>query len=375
MAKTSVILETAVTVDHRPEAPVVESRCPQSTRLWVIDPLRDPRWLELIRKHSAASVFHSREWLSALHLAYGYESVVYTHCEPSAELTSGTVFCKVRSWLTGRRLVSLPFSDHCDPLVKDSAELDSSLLAVGKSVDRGEWNYCEVRPVRFEPGDSTRLGLSDRYCLHAIDLRPSMSAIFRNFHKSSVQRKIRRAEREALTYEEGNSERLFRHFYKLLVTTRRRQHVPPQPMKWFRSLMACFGVKLKFRVAFKNGLPIASILTLNYKNTVTYKYGCSDSRFHPLGGMALLFWNTIQQAKAAGYETLDLGRSDSGNQGLTTFKEHWGGIRSELSYWRYPNHPRSDESAWKRMTAERFVKASPDRLLIAAGQLCYRHIG
>jgi hypothetical protein len=329
----------------------------------------------LITKHPAASVFHSLEWLSALHLAYGYEPVVYTHCQPYVELTSGIVFCTVKSWLTGRRLVSLPFSDHCDPLVESAEEFDHLLLPVREAVDAREWDYCEVRPVRFEPGDLTQLGLSDRYCLHAIDLRPSIGAIFRNFHKNSVQRKIRRAEREALTYEEGNSERLLRHFYKLLVITRRRQHLPPQPMKWFRSLMACFGSNLKIRVAFKNGLPIAGILTLNYKNTVTYKYGCSDARFHPLGGMALLFWNTIQQAKAAGYETLDLGRSDSGNHGLTAYKEHWGGIRSSIFYWRYPNRPRSHESSWKRMTAERFVRASPDRLLVAAGQLCYRHIG
>jgi hypothetical protein len=370
-----VILETVASNECWQKSAVVSSQRANSDRLWVIDPLQDPRWLELIKKHSAASVFHSREWLSALHSAYGYEPVVYTNCAPSAELTSGIVFCKVRSWLTGRRLVSLPFSDHCDPLVESPAEFDDLLSRGRESVDSGDWDYCEVRPVGFEPGHSTLLGLSDRYSLHTIDLRPSIGAIFRTFHNNSVRRKIRRAEREALTYEEGNSERLLGYFYKLLVTTRRRQRLPPQPMTWFRSLMASFGVNLKIRIAFKNGLPIASILTLHYKNTVTYKYGCSDSRFHPLGGMALLFWNTIQQAKAAGCETLDLGRSESSNHGLVTFKEHWGGIRSGLFYWRYPNHPRSHESSWKRMTAERFVKASSDRLLVAAGQLCYRHIG
>ena len=43
--------------------------------------------------------------------------------------------------------------------------------------------------------------------------------------------------------------------------------------------MASFGDKLKFRVAFKDGAPIASILTLDYKDTVTFKYGCSDARW------------------------------------------------------------------------------------------------
>ena len=164
-------------------------------------------------------------------------------------------------------------------------------------------------------------------------------------------------------------------FAELLVATRRRQHLPPQPVKWFRSLMATFGANLRIRVAFKNGVPIASILTLDHKKTVTYKYGCSDARLHPLGGMAFLFWNTIQQAKAAGYEKLDLGRSDKSNEGLTAFKEHLGGIRFSLYYWRYPNRLHSHESLWVRTIARRVIKAAPDRLLAAMGNMFYRHIG
>jgi hypothetical protein len=88
-----------------------------------LDPLRDARWPALIKRHIAASVFHSAEWLSALKLAYGYEPVVYATCRPSVELTSGIVFCKVKSWLTGRRLVSIPFSNHCDSLVRPPRSL------------------------------------------------------------------------------------------------------------------------------------------------------------------------------------------------------------------------------------------------------------
>lgn len=346
-----------------------------SSGLFALDPLRDERWRKLVHGHPAASVFHSTEWLSALRLAYGYEPVVYTNGDPSSQsIASGIVFCKVRSWLTGRRLVSVPFSDHCDPLVESSAELDDLLLRVRESVRGGEWQYGEVRPLRFEPGAATRFGQSNQYLWHVIDLRPGIEGIFRNLH-SSVRRRIRRAEREALTYEEGNSEHLLGQFYKLVVATRRRQHLPPQPIRWFRSLIASLGSNLTIRVASKDGLPIASILTLNHKKTITYKYGCSDARMHPLGGVALLLWNTIQQAKAAECETLDLGRTDTGNEGLADFKEHWGGVRSELRYWRYPGRPGPHTSLVKRGIVAGIVKAAPDRVLIAAGNLLYRHIG
>jgi lipid II:glycine glycyltransferase (peptidoglycan interpeptide bridge formation enzyme) len=283
------------------------------------------------------------------------------------------VFCKVKSWLTGRRLVSLPFSDHCDPLVDTQADFDSFLSAARKDVDDRKWDYCEFRPVGFAHG-LNMAGQSARYYWHVIDLRPTNAAIVTKFHHS-VRRKIRRAEREALFYDEGNSERLLGQFYKLLVTTRRRHHLPPQPVKWFRSLMVVFGEKLKIRVAYKGDTPIASILTLDHKNTVTYKYGCSDARFHSLGGVALVLWNTIQRAKTTGFEKLDLGRSDISNDGLTTFKERWGGLRGDLSYWRYPNRSISHESIGTRMFVGRIVKSAPDPMLIAMGNWLYRHIG
>src|SRR5690242_12893147 len=83
-----------------------------------INPLVDDRWPEFIGRHPNASVFHSRGWLSALQSTYGYEPLAFTTSAPSEELKNALLFCVVRSWLTGSRLVSLPFSDHCDPLVE-----------------------------------------------------------------------------------------------------------------------------------------------------------------------------------------------------------------------------------------------------------------
>src|SRR5215472_17039235 len=81
-----------------------------------IDPLRDLRWAEFVERHPRASVFHTPGWLKALRRTYGYEPVVYTTSSPKADLNDGLVLCRIRSRITGHRLVSLPFSDHCEPL-------------------------------------------------------------------------------------------------------------------------------------------------------------------------------------------------------------------------------------------------------------------
>ncbi|MGA8762909.1 MAG: GNAT family N-acetyltransferase [Candidatus Sulfotelmatobacter sp.] len=340
-----------------------------------IDPLRDPRWAAVVESHPRASVFHSTNWLRALRTVYGYDSVTITTCGPESRLTDGLVFCRIKSWVTGRRLVSLPFSDHCEPLIDSREGFDRMLMHLKRQVDLEKWKYVEIRPVLYEPTSPMQLGRSNLYLLHRLDLRPSEENLIRNFHKDCVQRKIRRAEREKLQYEEGASEALLQRFYRLLVMTRRRQGLPPQPVKWFRGLIAAFGKDLKIRVASKDGTAVASILTLSHKKTMVYKYGCSDAAFNKLGGMAFLFWRTIQGAKDDGFEELEMGRSDVDNEGLITFKERWGASGTPISYWTYPRQGARFPSAWQKKLARRVVHRVPDLALETAGKLLYKHIG
>ncbi len=340
-----------------------------------IDPLTDERWSNLVDNDPRSSIFHTTGWLRALRNVYGYEPVLMTTSSPAAPLTNGAVFCRIKSWLTGSRLVSLPFSDHCEPLVRNEKELDSLLIHMRRNVDAAKWKYAEIRPITFEPGSGTKYSKHLSYCFHRLDLTPGIDQVFRRFHKDCVQRKIRRAEKEKLMYEAGNSDALLEKFYRLMVATRRRKALPPQPLQWFQGLMAEFGEDFQIRVASCGNLPVASIITLTHKKSMTYKYGCSDIAFNKLGGMAMLLWKAIQDAKSAGCEQLDLGRSDSDNLGLIAFKDHWGAASTVLSYWTYPQQPESclkfgGNSALKQITA-----LAPKKMLTMIGRILYKHIG
>jgi lipid II:glycine glycyltransferase (peptidoglycan interpeptide bridge formation enzyme) len=343
--------------------------------VYEINPLHDSRWEALVKSHPQASVFHSTRWLKALQAAYGYEPLVVTTCSPDSALTNGLVFCRVNSWLTGRRFVSLPFSDHCEPLVNHSDELGCLLGHMKRYVGVGRCRYIEIRPLSCQPGSQTGLAKSVVYSLHRLDLSKSPQELFRQFHKDCIQRKIRRAERENLQYEEGASEDLLQKFYRLVVMTRRRQHLPPQPLDWFRSLIEAFGADLKIRTASKDGVAVASILTLSHNKSMVYKYGCSNAAFNNLGGTPLLFWKTIQEGKKGGFEELDMGRSSIDNPGLIAFKEHWGAVGTAITYWTYPHRQVESPTGWKSSIAKKVVSAAPDVALETVGKLLYRHIG
>jgi hypothetical protein len=344
-----------------------------------VNPLSDPRWDTLVARHPKASVFHQRAWLEALHRTYAYEPLVFTTSSPSAELKNGILFCHVDSWLTGHRLVSLPFSDHCEPICDSIEEMETLIGQSQAFVNSRRWRYLELRPMDEQFAEiafATGLEPAGRYFLHMIDLRPSPEEIFHGFNKDSVQRRVTRADRAGLLEKCGNSDDLLRDFYDLLVMTRGRHHLPPQPYAWFQNLVNCQGKSLEIRLAYKDQKPIAGILTLRFGTTTHFKYGCSDARFNKFGATPWLLWKAIAAAKSQGALAFDMGRTQDNNAGLLAFKNNWALGNRQLNYWRGPAGSSSEiTEGWKLGLAKRVFSHLPHGLLVMSGKLMYRHIG
>ena len=344
--------------------------------IYELDPLTDSRWPELLSWHPQASIFHTREWLEALYRAYGYRPIAFT-TSSGKDLANGMVFCQVQSWITGRRMVSVPFSDHCQPLAK-SSELQAILEYLQSHRKKKRFQYIELRPLTLDGGveQNTDFANSEKFSFQKIDLSPGTETIYRRFHDSCIRRKIKRAGRESLTYESGRSDELLKKFRHLLLLTRRRHKLPPQPSSWFHNLAQCLGDRITFHLLSKDSIPVASIVTLTYEKTLTYKYGCSDAQFNNLGGTPDLFWKVIQQAKEVGVTDFDLGRSDYSDPGLIAFKEHLGAVTSELRYYRNPAPgPKKESAKTETSFARQALSRLPDPLLAGAGELLYRHLG
>jgi hypothetical protein len=341
-----------------------------------IDPLTDSRWLGFLRRSPCASVFHTSGWLKAVHMTYGHQPVALSVLAPDGDLLSAIVFCRVSSWFTGQRLISVPYSDHCDPLVASAADLESLLSAFEERARKQGCKYVELRPASALPPIQSDWKRSREFYLHRLDLRAGPDALFRGFHRDCIQRRIRHAEKEGITIQAGNDSGSVKTFYELVLQTRRRHGLPPQPRAWFKNLMECMGDAATIRLAFHGDEPIAGILTLQHGKSLYYKYGASEARRHRFGAMPYLFWDAIQDAIGRGLEELDLGRSDCDDEGLITFKERWNPARSALSYLRSPSDAPQHvyDGIWRSALARGACRYMPDECLVGLGNLFYRHV-
>ena len=346
-----------------------------------LDPIRDPRWSDFVQSHPRSSVFHTVGWLEALRRTYGFAPVAYTTARPGSSLEAGIPFCEVSSWLTGRRLVSLPFSDHCEPLAERTEDLEDILASARADAHARSWRYVQIRPMAVSLSAFERSGFrNETPFLHfQLDLRPDLDTLFGRI-KKNLRYDIRRAERSDLRYVIGRDAQFVAAYYRLHVMTRSTQGVPPQPLAWFRNLADCLGEMLDVHLLLRDGTPIAGLVTILYRGQLMWKYSASDPVRDRAGMGKSLMWRSICVARERGATSLDMGRCDPENVGLAEFKTRWGARRSEVSYLRYPeatadrlpaDRPRSQ---WVAGAAKSIIPRLPPSLLAMAGRLAYRHV-
>lgn len=349
------------------------------TRFEQIDPVSDPRWPEFLQRHPGASVFHTPSWLRCLRQTYSYEPVAFTSSRAGEPLRDGIACCKVKGWLGRPRLVSLPFSDHVEPLVSSHDNMREVLSFMADATTKGNWSSVEIRPPHSINGAAASAAFGDgqRFVLHTLDLEPGLETLFKNLNKDSTRRKIQKAQREGMKYDEGRSDEHLRQFFHMCVITRRRKALPPPPLAWFRNLINAFGDDLKIRIAKTPGGELAgAILTLRFKNSMVFKYGASNPAFHNLGTMPFLLWHAIEDAKSCGCTKFDFGRSEIENPGLIRFKDHFGAQQTDFTHKVFPStawEPGADN--WQLKFAKKVFARLPDSALILAGKLIYPYIG
>ncbi len=196
-----------------------------------VNPLEESGWDAALESYPASSIFHTAAWAAVLQSSYGYIPVYFALRE-SGRLRALLPLMEVDSWLTGKRGVSLPFTDDCEPLCSDPGALAGVFQKVMEYAKERDWNYLECRGGKeFFAGAS----VSTAFYGHRLMLAGGEDAMFAKV-ESAVRRAIRKAEKGGVNIEFSQSMDAMRTFYDLHCKTRNRHGLPPQPFRFFHNI-------------------------------------------------------------------------------------------------------------------------------------------
>lgn len=341
----------------------------------IVDPTGIPGWDERLARHPDATVFHTVAWARVLSETYGYLPAYFIAME-EGRLAALLPFMEIRSWLTGTRGVSLPFTDECPPILPDGMPFDEAAREV---ISRGRSRHWRTIELRGRCRGMENFPASAEYLTHELDLTPGEAVLIAKY-RSNVQRNIRKAEKSGISVAPDSTPAGVREFYRLNCMTRQEHGLPPQPVRFFENLRSHvlekgFGTLLFAR---HGGRAVAGAIFLHFAGKAIYKYGASDRRYQELRPNNLVFREGIRDLCGKGVRKLSFGRTDLHHEGLRQFKLSWGAAERVLRYIKYDLPSKSYIPAKKTRAAipwESAMSKLPLPLLRLIGRVAYRHVG
>jgi len=334
---------------------------------------QDERWLHYIKFHPQATPFHHPAWITAVSECYGYAPFVIVTEDDQGEICAGLPMMEVRSIVTGKRWVALPFTDYCPPLSDDSESLKRLVNGLVALYERGGIPRIEVR---WELPAHAAVRLQTAFSLHSVPLNSDPQRVLKGFKRTHRQN-IGTAEKRGVHIEWGTEQEHVRRFYAMQLETRRRKGIPVQPWRFFdllgKQLLAPgLGFVL---LAFKGSQCLAGGLFLHWQQTLTYKYAASSDEGQEYRPNNLLSWTAMRWGCENGYTVFDLGRSELENEGLRRFKTGWGAEESPLPYSTLSaTVPESGNGRLMSLVGTVIQKAPP-WVCRLTGELAYKHFG
>ncbi len=282
---------------------------------------------------------------------------------------------EITSIITGKRGVSLPFTDYCEPIGSGTTQFPDmfkAAIAVGK---KQNWKYLELR------GGETffqNVEPSEFYYGHALDLTQGPRTIFYNL-RDSTRRHIKKAKKENLKTFITTSLESLNEFCRLNALTRKNHGLPPQPYPFFQSIYDhIISKKLGFiALIFSHNTAIAGNIYFHFGDEVIYKYGASDRTYQRLRANNLIIWEAIKWSYGRGYKRFFFGRTEPDNRGLRQFKAGWGTREYLIKYYKYDLQKDifiKDNRKINPMGIK-LLKLLPSPALALLGKVFYRHMG
>ncbi len=292
-----------------------------------VRPYRDDdreAWSVFVAACPDATFFHRIEWRELMEDVFRHRTH-YLVAERGRALVGVLPLARVKSWLFGDALVSLPFAVYGGAAVTDETARHA-LHQAAVDLARGLGvQHLELRNRHAAEPEWPRQNLYVTFRkLLQPDVEANLLAIPRK-QRAMVRKGIDRGLVSEIDKQVGR-------FFELYADNQQRHGTPPHPRRYFEALRAAFGKDCEIlTVIDPAGVPVSSVLSFYFRDEVLPYYAGDDPRARALAANDFKYWELMRRAVERGLKVFDYGRSKL-DTGSFAFKKNWGFEPQTLSY-------------------------------------------
>jgi len=303
---------------RRVVAPVAESL----SEVRQLAPVDHTRWDAFVKAHPEGTFYHLSGWKEVIgeHLRH---ATCYLYVEREGQIEGILPLARVKSWLFGDALISLPFLVYGGP-VSDSAEATERLVehAAALATEMGV-DYLELRNRR----QLTDWPRKDRYVTFRKEIDPDPETNLKAIPRKQ-RAMVRKGIKAGLDVEmDSRADRL----YDVLSECKRNLGTPFFSRRYLQTIKNCFGDDAEILTITRDGATVASVMSFRFRDEILPYYGGGGEAARAVAGNDFLYWKVMERAAEQGIRVFDYGRSQK-DTGPYRFKKHWGFEPEPLSY-------------------------------------------
>lgn len=356
----------------------------QRKKLLPLSPHHFKKWDLFVEKHPRGSIYHLSGWKKVLEESFRHirGQIIVIWDERANEIVAGLPVYYVNSMFTGKRLVSAPFANFCDPLISNSEEGDRLSDYLIEIYNQKCQSYIEVKARQnYNFLKDAEFSASAQYLHHFLPLELSPEVLFKQFHKKAVRIPISKALKNNLSLRLAESEYDVSLFYQIYLKARKRIGLPAIPHKFFLKLWEVFyhSKRMELILCTMHGNVVGGSILLKFKEWVFIEFGHDLFEYRKLGVSQFLDWTAIKLADQEGYKFISFGRTYCNNKGLIVHKERWATTAEYLFTQIYPKtsclNEEGKEASWQYRMIRQMCKKSPSPFYNLISAEVYRHLG
>jgi serine/alanine adding enzyme len=316
--------------DERPAAPAgsTHAHAESSPGVELIEARGASQWDEFVAATDSATIYHRHAWRDIIHAVFGHETYYLAARTPGGAISGILPLVRLRSFLFGDFLVSLPYFNYGGVVAGSAAARDALLDAAIAVARERNCQHVELRQRELLPqGWPARV---DKVAM-VLPLPETPEDLWKSL-PSKVRSDARRPARHGITCEFGGGE-LVQDFYAVFCANMRDLGTPVYPRAFFQAILTAFPGSASLVVARLAGRAVAAGFVLEHAGGMEIPWASSLRRFNKFGANMYMYGSLLERAVARGCRTFDFGRSTI-DSGTYLFKRQWGAKPRQL-YWNY----------------------------------------